>query len=281
MNWQRFFMGPLRDPEPQPGSPPAAIDGLPPTPPATPPAADPIAALQADVGRMSETLGRVVETIRQQPAPGTPPQAQPARPDPKAIEAEFWKNPLGMTQAIATAAVNQAMQQPQAGADTLADVARKQARDREPKIFDLLAAEIEGKVKGMPPQFHTSVSVWNNAFNMAVGENLDRVLAERAKGAPPVPGTPTATAPQGGPALPSPRAPQAPPEEKLDDAEKDFIKRFGISEAGFRRGKAAYEAQGEGRPNEPSSWDAHITFDSEQKKRREREAKAKQPVGGK
>jgi hypothetical protein len=228
--------------------------------------------LQADVAKMGETITRIADNQRAAPAPGSPQPQAPPKPDAKTMEAEFWKNPLGMTQAIAQAAVAQAANQPQAGQDTLVDVARKAARERDPKIFDLLRVEIEAKVGNMPPQYHQSSSVWNNAFNMAVGENMEKVIAERSKGAAPPPapgGTPS------GPSLPSPRAPHAPPEEKLTDDELAFIKKFNISPEGFRRGKKAYDEQ-DGDPTKPSSWDSVITFDSEQAKRRKRELALKE-----
>ena len=197
--------------------------------------------------------------------------AAPAQPDAKALEAEFWKNPLGMTQAIAARAVAEASAAVTPATDTLVNVAKEQARSRDPRIFDLLRAEIEAKVQGMPPQFHQSAAVWNNAFNMAVGENLDRVTAARAT--PPAAPAAAAAAPAGGPAMPSSRQPAPPPEEKLTDDEKEFIGKFGLSAESYRRGKQRYEAQGTGKPNTPSSWDEVITFDSDQAKAKRAAAK--------
>lgn len=227
---------------------------------------------------MGDTLNRVVDTMRAAPAPNSPP-ARPAAPpnDPRALETQFWKDPLGMTQAIAQAAVAQAAQQPNPALDTLIETARTQARSKDPGVFDLLLAEIEAKVKGMPPQFHQSVSVWNNAFNMAVGENLQKVLEHRKQAAPPAAPAAAATpAIGGGPAAPSPRQPAPPPEAPLNDDEKDFIKKFGISEDGYRRGIQYRDSQGDGKPGTPSAWDAVLTFDSDVKKRREKERAQKE-----
>jgi hypothetical protein len=57
----------------------------------------------------------------------------------------------------------------------------------------------------------------------------------------------------------------------LTDAEHDFIRRFDLTDAGFRRGKKAYEEQ-EGSPEKPSSWDSVLTIDSAKRKRQQREA---------
>jgi hypothetical protein len=246
---------------------PGGIPGMPP-PPAPPSSDVDINRLVQTVEAQGATLNKLVERIGQPAPPAAPPA--PARPTTPDLEAEFWKNPVSVAETIARKAVNDAAAMPNPSFDTLVTVARNEARNRDPKIFDLLLPEITIKVEGMPPQFRQSSSVWNNAFNMAVGENMDKVIAERTRAAAPAP------APSGGgPAAPSPRAASAPPVPKLTDEERTFCGRFGLSEDGYRRGKSRYEGQGSGAPDKPSSWDEVITFDSDKANRARREAELK------
>ena len=256
------WMSPLRDPEPASAGG-GGIPGLPPPP--SPEGADiDVKKLASTVEQMGRAIGTISERLRT--IPNAPPSlAAPAPPVPAAgeVEKEFWKNPISTVEAITKKAITEAnaqtQNQPNPAFDTLVEVARRQARDRDPEIFDMLIAEISTKINGMPAQFHQNSQVWNNAFNMAVGENMDRVIEKRrARQTPP----PTAASGPG-PAAPSARASAAPPAEKLSDDEREFCKKFGLSDDAYRRGKVRRDEQGSGRPGEKSSWDGVLTFDSD------------------
>lgn len=266
----RWNLGSLWD-----GEPGAAGGGLPPGAPPPPPDVD-VAKLVAQVEKQGQAIENIVGAIRNIPAASAPsPRPQETKPDDvKAIEAEFWKNPVQVAQALSRQAAAEgiaAAANNNPALDTLVLMARDSARKKDEKIFDLLATEIETKVNSLPPQFRQSASAWTNAFNMAVGENMERVVAERQKANPPA----AAPAVAGGPLPPSPRQADPPRTADLSVEEKDFCRRFGVSEDGYRRGKKAYAEQGSGRPNETSSWDGVMTFDSNVKKMQAREAKRK------
>lgn len=271
---ERFWRGRLMDPTPAPaGGQDGGVPGLPP-PQVGPPAAggdDPITRLT----RAVETQGETLRKLQAQAPPPPPVPGPPAPPDKKAIEKQFWENPLDMVAAISQHAVQTAIQQHgQVGQDTLVETAKQQVRALDPDVWDKFYIEIEAKVsEAVQPQFRGSVNVWKNAFNLVKGEHVsDIVKMKTAKLAAPA-------AAGDGPAPPSPKAAPAPREEPLTEDQKSIADKLGLSHDEYRRGIENYANQ----PGKiaASSWDQVITFDSAKKRREARDARrkaAKQPA---
>lgn len=266
--FNRFMRGPLRDPEPAPagGAPDGGIPGLPPPPEGD----DPVTKLTRVVEQQQQDL----QALRRQMPPAPPSVAPqvPQTPDKKAIEKQFWENPLDMVAAISQHAVQSAIaQHGQVGQDTLVETAKQQVRNLDPEVWDKFYIEIEAKVsEAVQPQYRGSVNVWRNAFNLVKGEHVTEIVKMKSA----KPAAPSASG--DGPAPPSPKAAPAPKEDPLTPEQKDIARRFGLTDEDYRRGQANYGNQ----PGKtlPSSWDQVITFDSEAKKREERNARRKAPA---
>jgi len=251
------------------------------TPTTTPPAessvsippVDPqITALQAEVAKsrrdMDELKKRLTPAPPQPPLQMPPPNAQPPM-DATQLKAEFFRNPLELSTAIAQRA---AAEQNQVNYDTLREVARKAARDQDPEVFDRFETEINLLLANtVQPQFHTNVNVWKNAFNQVRGQHIPEIL-EMKKQTPPNEsprGPAVHVSHEGGPAAPN-RAAPAPAQEGLNADEKAMAKRLGITEEQYLQGKKDYDNQSE---KGPSSWDKYFTFSSKDRRRQERAAR--------
>lgn len=251
------FKEQLRDPEPAPAG--GGVDGLPPPAP-TDDAVD-------QLTRTIEEQGRTLQQLQSR-IPPAPPPAQPVAPDKKAIEKQFWENPLDMVAAISQHAVQSALAaQPQVGQDTLVETAKQQVRSLDPDVWDKFYLEIEAKVsEAVQPQYRGSVNVWRNAFNLVKGEHVSDIIKMKA-------GPPKPAVPGDGPAPPSPRSAPAPKEDPLTAEQKEVAAKFGMSEDDYRRGLANVANQ----PGKtlPCAWDQVITFDSEAKRKEQRRAATK------
>lgn len=211
------------------------------------------ARLEAQLANVTSQL----EGLRGQVSQASQPRpAQPAPLDKKDLEKAFWNDPLGMTSSIANAAAAQAAGFVQnQNIETMREVAKDKVRALDPETFDRYAGEIDAKVRLVHPAQQSNIQVWHSAFSMVKGEHVDEIIAAKAAKAP----AQTTAKTGDGPASPSTKAAPAPKTEPLTDEEKTFVKKFKISEEGFRRGASRYASQSE---EGPSSWDDVITFDS-------------------
>lgn len=248
----------LRSPEGEGGGG-GGGDGLLPPPPASTPLEDQVKQMQADIVRVREAVQNI-------PTPSPPPSPPSPATDQKAeLEKAFWKDPLSMTAAIAQRAAFEATQA--AGGmnlDTLTELAKQQVRGTDPiqqQLFDAYSSEIEEMVKQMPPQLHSNKNVWQNATHVVLGRHINDIRKMTSQ-----------TPPQqsGGPLPSSPRAATEPKKEALSADEKDWARRWGITDDEYRHGKELYEAQ-------DSAWDKVITLDSDQARRRRNEQR-RQPA---
>lgn len=224
-----------------------AVADPPAAPPAVAPAADP---KDAEIARLQAAL--------RQPAP---PAAPPI--DKKALEVEFFKNPLEMSTAIANAA---ALNNP--ANDTMIEVAMSQARGSDPEmqaVWDKYLPEIQQHVGTVQPQFRTNVTVWRNAFNFVRGQRMEEIFTARKAATP-------AIHTSDGPAAPGVRAAGAPPKSKLTEEESYIATQLGLSEDSYRHGKEIMAGQ---HGKEKSPWDDVVTIDSQAQRRSARDAKRK------
>lgn len=198
--------------------------------------------------------------------PAAPAQPQPGGPMPgptkEQLEAEFWKNPVEVSSALAM----RAAQEFSANAvmphlDTLIAVARTEARNscKNPEIFDKYSAEIEAKLAQVHPQYRTNINVWKNAANNVFGEHIDDIAKTMGS---------KVVLTSDGPALPSPRAAAAPKTaaDKLSDEQKLWAGRLGLTPEQYAHGLEVV--------NDPDKWEQVITLDSEQARRRHAAASA-------
>ena len=222
-----------------------------------------------DLARLQRELAntqREVQAVRAEraveraaPAPAAP----VAGPTKEQIEAQFWKDPLPITQQIAQRAAYEAAAAVQASQmDNNKAIAREKARNDDPEFFDAYVVDIEAKVAQMPPQYQGQINIWQNAVTMTRGERADEWFQKKNRqkaGAPPVS--------TDGPAPPSAKAAPAPKVAPLSDDEKAVAKGLKIGEERYRRGKELLE-------NQDNAWAKVVTFDSEAKNN-ERRAAAK------
>lgn len=179
-----------------------------------------------------------------------PPQAPPPQggPTKKELETAFWNDPLSMSAAIATQAAAQARANGP-GMDTLIGIARQQAREEDPDVFDRYEQEIRQALTALDPQFHQNATVWKNAFNMVRGVHSKEIFEMRRTSfqAPAVPD---------GPARPGVAPPPSAPKTKLTEEQEYVARKLGVSEESYRFGHKIINEQ-HGR--EASPWDAVIT----------------------
>lgn len=256
------------------GAPPPAPAATSPqaAPGATPPSASPnddaARRMEARIAELTAEQGRLRAAISRPPAPAPQPTAQPAQPNPEEARRQFWNNPLETSAAIGAHMANTVIGQHY---DTLVATARREAREqfRNKDLFDKYAGEIEQFVRqSVQPQFLTNINVWSNAARVVIAEHIDDIRAEaqRTTGAP-------AVRTADGPAAPSPRQPAPPAKTELSREERDFIRRYDITEDQFRAGKAAIETGGKGEyVTKDNAFDDAVTFDSRQARRRARAA---------
>ncbi len=260
-------------PQPQvPGQAPP--QGAP--PPEPPPGQNDTAALRAELERRGREVDDLKRRIMAPPPPSTPPPAPAGAPlDDAQLRTEFFKNPIGVSAAIAQRAAHKAQQRAQAGNaasyDTLVSVARDQARASDPALFDALSLEVDTMVTTqVDPQFRTNSTVWRNAFAQVKGQNIDKVMQIKGQQPPPEPprGPAVHISREGGPSGSSPPRAPAPPSETLTDDEKHVARKLGLSEKAYLQGKKDLAGQA---ISGPSSWDRFITTSSRDKRREERE----------
>lgn len=234
-------------------TPAPLVEGVPPEPNETD-------ALKAQIAAQGKKLDQMERFISRPPAAQPTPQGPPpAGPDPKALENEFWKNPLGMTAALVQRGVQEAVQQSQGqNYDLLLDLAKGRARGLDPDLFDKYEMDVEAKVNQVHPQFRTNPVVWINAFNTVKGEKIQEILRDKAQS----PG-PAIRIPKDGPSAPSPKAAPEPAKRELTPDELEIARRLRISPDAYRHGIELYEGQSD---KGNSSWDGVMTFDSELQK---------------
>lgn len=209
-------------------------------------------SMQAEIDRLKTRLDAPP------PAPAPAPGAAPSKED---YEKQFFRDPLGMSSAIANAAVQNAMATNNAASfDTLVEMAKSTARNRNPaeaELFDKLLPDIEVKISNVPQHLRGNVNVWSNAFSMVKGEKFMEIREFKNR-------TPAVHIADG-PAAPSNRQPAAPPKEKLSDDEAMVARKLGLSSEDYLRGKKLYETQ---------EWPDVLTFDTTEARRRKRDAAA-------
>lgn len=259
MNRFRWMQQPMEE------APATAGGGVPGTPP--PIVKDPaIEAMEKQLAKQEETIGRLTTAVQNQPIPQQQPPAQtPSKAD---IEKEFFKNPLDVTAAIVHKTVSDAIAASEMqNLDTLVESARTQARNEDTAFFDKYALEIEAKVKAMAPPFQKNVMIWRNAIKMTKGEHLEDLIkaaVEKPNGGPP-----------DGPRTPGHRQPDAPKDEPLTEDERTVAKGLRISEERYKRGKKHVVRMGDkGNTLAEGAFDRLLTFDSVQKEAERAAARA-------
>lgn len=213
---------------PPSGAPNEGVPGLPPAPPAD----DPIAAMQRELAEMRTTLQRLPTK------PATPASAS-STPDinaqKKALEDQFWQDPIAMTHLMAqTAAVNARQEVLQAVGPTLTEAAKQQARASDPELFDHLLPQIMQKVATVSPDLQTNPITWTTAFSVVKGEKIDDVLQFKAS---------RQVSKPGGPQHGAPKPPPTPAGPVLNDEEKRFARKFGLTDEQYLEGRAMYDDQ--------------------------------------
>lgn len=261
---------------------PAVNDQLPPAPPpsAKPASDDALKRMETELQQnrlqMTELMKRISTSNTASPPLNAPTDAKSK----KDLEKEFYANPLEHTAQIAktvSEAIQQrAMQEMGGSFETLKEVARQAARSENPELFDRYALEIESKVAGTLPTQQTNIHVWKAAFNVIKGEHLNEVLAsEREKAGKGNQAPALHLSSDGGPAPAGRPAAPAPAAAKLSDDEKSVARNLGLSDEQYAAGKVAYANQN---VHGKSSWDGHITFDSREQRRAQREQRRNKPA---
>lgn len=230
-----------------------------------------IARLQGDIQRIRGDLQQTQRMVFAQPAP-----QQAAVPTKQELDKEFIKNPMDMATAVAQNVVNRAVQQFQAGQghafDTQVEMAKKLARGDDPerqRLWDKFSHEIDASVAQVDVPLRANTTVWRNAADMVLGKHFfeERVVPPAAGPAlhlndGPQPPSAAAPAPKGG-------------EDKITPEEHKIAMKFRITDAEYMQGKKDNLNQTDLilTPIGPSSWDPHVTFDSRDKRRKERAAR--------
>lgn len=227
--------------------------------------------LQAQLQEKDKENETLKNLLRQgagnQPPPVQPSQTQnqqqPPPIDKKALETAFWKDPLTLTSTIAQIAAKQVGDAVYASTyDNNRDLARSKAREMNKEFFDKYVTAIEEKMTFVQPQFHTNPNMWINAMNLVKGERFDELMTEGEKKL--AEGTNRAPAYHKGPSEPSSKQAKPAPKAPLNDQEREFIRKFDLTEDEYRRGKENFENQSE---KGVSSWDEVVTFDSSKRKK--------------
>jgi hypothetical protein len=245
--YRKQFMGVLRE---EAG---AADGGLPPSTPPAPPTPQ-----VSEVDQLKARLADTERRLREQPVPPSAPPPQQGDPAAmrKAMENEFWKDPLTVLEKFGNHITAQTQNQMSA---PLAGVARDQIRNTDPELFDALAIHVEQNLSGVPDQYKANPTTWQNAFNLAKGQHVDKVLEIRGKS--------KAGAPGDGPVPVGARPSPAPAGPKLTDEEKHFASKMKLSPEQYEQGKKFYE-------NQDTMWSKVVTFDSDVSRREARAAAA-------
>lgn len=215
-----------------------ALEGLPPTGEQD----DDIARLSGELDGLKRSLGQVVEHIRGTASPPPRPESVPApapggAPNKDDLTKQFYKDPLTASAQISSAVVQDQLSKALAPYHQTAVVAaRATARGSgvNAEIFDALEVQIEATMQTMPQQGHAMVSVWQNAFDLAKGKNLDKVMEITNKYKKPAS---SRSFSDDGPSAPSHNAPPARKEEALSEDERAVMVGMGLTESQYRKGK--------------------------------------------
>lgn len=228
--------------------------GVLPEPAAQPDDKDDIQKLRADLAKQQSNVDQMQRWLLQQ----TRQAARPIQPvagaaDPKAqINDQFWSDPAGTAAAIAANIQNNtAMQQLQLQAPALISIARNEARNSNPKLFDKYAGEIQAKVATMNLPLQIQPDTWLQALRLTLGEHLEDIQKE------------SSTVPRGGdgPLGVSPKqAAAAPKGHGLSDSELNFASKFGLTPEEYKSGKDMLDSDSQG-------WENVLTFSSADKRR--------------
>lgn len=222
---------------------------------------------------MRGELNQMKDFLRglRQPAPSAPPAPAPgAAPDKTELTREFHRNPLdssvSIARSVSEATSREAMATLGPALETLKAVARDKVREQDPELFDKYKDEIEARVNALQPQFHQNVNVWQNAFDITRGNHIREIIAAEREARPRSAAVHVST--EGGPETARRAAPSSDNRPNLTADEKLWADRLGLSEAQYAAGKEKFANQSE---RGKSSWDNYITFDSKEKRRKERE----------
>jgi len=246
-------------------------------PPVQQPAKDPeLAAMRQDLNRLL--------TMQQRNVPAQPRQAPPQGQllSKKDLEKQFYDNPLENVMQIASHIANNAVMQSRvaegnANFETLIEVAANQARTGQEKLFDRFKEEIAAVVfNGTQdnPLLRQNVGVWRNALLQVKGFHADELIAEAGQ-APRGEGnqSPALHLSGDGPAPPSSRQAPGPASIKITPEQAKVAKGLRITNEQYLEGQKFYDNQNED-PNEKSSWDQFVTFDTKEQRRKQRERAA-------
>ena len=209
------------------------------------PGPDPaIARLEAQIQEQQERFDRLRASVNNQPMPMAPSGPGPSKSD---LEKQFWADPLGSSAAIASQVAQQVAQQVQSqsssGNDTLAEVARQQARASNPELFDQYYPEILQLINQLPASAKLNTTIWQNSRDVVFGRHMSDIMATR-------PAAPARTS--DGLAAPSTRPAPAPAKPKLSEDESNVARKLGLTTDQYLAGKEAYA-------NQDSKWP--LTFD--------------------
>lgn len=235
---KRWFLGPLFEEAGEQSG--GGGDALPDLPAQTPPPNTEMADLRSKVDQLAAAMKQQpVQQPQQQQAPTNDPAAMK-----KAAEKEFWADPLGTLQKVAAGVAEHVRNET---AEPLAAVAKDQIRKTDPELFDALSLQIEQNMQGMAPQYKANPTMWANAFAMAKGQNMDKVLALKNKNTP--------AAANEGPIVPGSRPAPAAGQPKLNQEESAFARKMKLSPEAYTQGKEFAD-------NQDKFWKKVITFDS-------------------
>lgn len=224
--------------------------------------------------RMEQAIqqqGRELQAIRtalsaRVPQGQAPPPNPAAHPDKKSLEAEFWKNPLDHSSAIAQAQAIQVggaiMQQL---SPTLEANITSQLRNTDPEIWDKFHEEVEQLIQQAAPASRLDLNTWRYAFDVIKGRHIKEISDMLAKR-----GTPPPEADRG-PRAPSVRVAPSARKSELSDDEKAVAAAFHLTEDEYRHGKEMHNKDNDFRYSTVrNAFDGVVTFDSIEDERRKR-----------
>lgn len=257
---------------------PAAADPATGLPPVTQP--DPqLAAMRQELSRLTGKVDRIVQAPPARAPEPTPGQQMTK----KEMEAKFYADPLQNVANIAGHVAQQVaqsmrVQDGSANFDTLVEMARSQAKQLNPTLWDRFDQEISNLVVQSTQDnilMRQNVNVWRNAFNQIKGWHADELIAEATtKAAENKSAALHLGGDQGGPASPSSRPAPGSPGEKLTLEEAMVAKGLRLTPEQYLDGRRRYNSQ-DHNPANKSSWDEAITFDTREQRRKQRERAAK------
>lgn len=234
------------------------------------PEADAQEKLQAELKLKEQEVAQYQEALRasqELPAPAPSPNQSWTK---EQVEAEYYKDPISVTGAVAAHRVQQEMKAFQAqqapGLETTIELARGMARGTTPEeqaLFDKYRPEIEEQIKQsrVPPHFLANVHVWRNAFNVVKGQKMSEILRAHT----PTPGR------DDGPSPPTRSSPMPTP-GPLSEEERKMAAGLGISEEEYQEGKKDVSIGPTGESIiDSEAWGQVMTFDSRKKRRQERQ----------